>query len=461
MQNWTPDLSREDGPKYLAIAAALTRDIHGGALRPGDRLPPQRTLAERLSVDLTTVTKAYNEVRRSGLIEGGGRRGSFVRGAAADEASGDAAPPDTGMNLPPDPLGGTLADRYRRAVATVLTGPAAAARFHYQPGGGAVADREAGAAWLRAIGIEASADTVLLASGGQNALHAIVGAVLSPGDAVAVARHVYPGFLALARRYGIPLVTVAGDDEGIDPDALDAHCRAQAIRALYVVPTNDNPTAATMGAARRAALAEVARRHDLTIIEDDAYGRLPDAPTPPIAALAPERTWHVASLSKLISPGLRIAYLRAPSVRHAWRLATDLHETAVMAPPLNAAIASLWLRDGGIDALAGEVRAEAVARMALAREILSEVPFAAHPQGYHLWLPLPDGVAAGDVVNALRPAGLSVVPAAAFAVDPADATAALRVSIGGGLSRERLSRTLQLLDALLDQGGRRNGTAFV
>ncbi|MDB5686664.1 MAG: hypothetical protein JWR77_1253, partial [Rhizorhabdus sp.] len=72
MQNCLPDLTAYRGAKYLAIAAALTDDIETGRLRPGDRLPPHRKLAQTLSIDLTTVTKAYNEVRRTGLIEGGG-----------------------------------------------------------------------------------------------------------------------------------------------------------------------------------------------------------------------------------------------------------------------------------------------------------------------------------------------------------------------------------------------------
>ena len=100
-------------------------------------------------------------------------------------------------------------------------------------------------------------------------------------------------------------------------------CAAQAIRGLYVVPGNDNPTTATMSANRRRAIAEIARRRDIVVIEDDAYGRLASASLPPLASLAPERTWHVASLSKSISPSLRIAAAarRLPSRRPTRSLA--------------------------------------------------------------------------------------------------------------------------------------------
>ena len=460
MQNWSPDLAAGAGAKYLAIASALARDIEAGVLRPGDRLPPQRALADRLAIDLTTVTKAYNEVRRLGLIEGGGRRGSFVRADAGGQAeSTGAVLTDTGMNLPPEPLGGTLAARMRAGFADLLTGTGAAARLQYQPSGGAQADRAAAAAWLGARGIETSEDQLVVASGGQNALHAAIGAALAPGDAIATAAYAYPGLLALTRRHGLTVIPIASDEQGIDPDALAAACAVGDLRALYLVATNDNPTAATMDAERRRAIAEVARRHGLAILEDDAYGLLPAAPLPPVAAFAPERSWHIASLSKIVSPALRIAYLRAPGVREALRLGRDLHETAIMAPPLNAALASLWLRDGSLAALAGEVRAEAVARQAIAAAILHDLPYATHPEGYHLWLPLPAGCAPAAIVSALRPAGLSVVASDAFAVDPATAAPALRISIGGGISRERLGRTLHLLHAMI--GGEARGEAIV
>jgi DNA-binding transcriptional MocR family regulator len=175
----------------------------------------------------------------------------------------------------------------------------------------------------------------------------------------------------------------------------------------------------------------------------------------PIATFAPDLTWHVSSLSKIISPALRVGFVRAPSARAAWRLAADIHETAIMAPPLNAAVASCWIQDGTLQRLVGEVRGEAIERQRLAAEILTEAPYTAHPEGYHLWVSVPQDVSASHIVNTLRPAGLSVVQADAFAVEPAQSSPALRVSIGGSLSRERLARSLRMLDALLDQGATR------
>lgn len=454
MQNWSPDLSAHSGPKYQAIAAALLRDIEMGRLQAGDRLPPQRTLAEALSVDLTTVTKAYNEVRRLGLIEGGGSRGSFVKAAPVSPfPEAEVATVETGMNLPPDVAGGSLAGCIRDGVSTLLAAPNALTKLQYQPSGGALAERAAGAAFLKARGIDAPEDTVLVTSGGQSALHAIVATMFEPGDAVCTGAYVYPGFLAAARGHGIALVPVETDDEGLVPAALQAACRRRRIKAVYLVPTNDNPTASTMGAARRRELAEVAGREGLEIIEDDAYGLLPADPLEPIAAGAPDRTWHISSFSKIVSPSLRVAYVRAPSAPKAWRLAAELHGTAIMAPPLNAALVTRWVADEQLPRLIAEMREESIARQRLAREILGEAGYRCHPEGYHLWLPLPAGIAPSYLADTLRPTGLSVVPSDVFAVAPEQGETALRVSIGGSISRERLARALRMLDAILAHGG--------
>ncbi|MFW2851551.1 PLP-dependent aminotransferase family protein [Sphingomonas sp. TX0543] len=450
MQQWKPDIAGAEGPKYLAIAAALTRDIDAGVLQAGARLPTQRVLAKALGVDLTTVTRAFGEAHRLGLVEGDGRRGSFVRAPRSDApAIIYSEPADVGMNAPPEAPGGQLAAAFRRSAERLLGGDHGPAPFQYQPSGGLTLAREAGVKVLSRRGIPCSDDTVIVAAGGQHALHAVVSAALQPGDAVALGSYAYPGMLALARRYGLKLVPVAADEHGLDPDALNAACHVSPIRAVYVVPTNDNPTTTTMDVERRHAIARVARAHDLALIEDDAYGLLREQPLEPLAAIAPELTWHISSVSKILSPGLRVAWLAAPDIGKAWRLAADLYETAVMAPPLNAAIVADWVASDRFAALTGAVREEALARQGIATEELRPGSFRAQPEGYHLWVPLDPGMSSGDIAGALRSRGLSVVPSDSFAVQRGDAAPALRVSIGGMISREDLRRGLGFLAALI------------
>lgn len=452
MQSWMPEIGADDGPKYAAIAASLTRAIRDGQLRPGERLPAQRDLAQRLGVDLTTVTRAYGMVRDSGLIEGSGRLGSFVRNDLPMPA---LETDDVGMNMPPQPASALLDEALRSGTAALLRAGGATPLLQYQPSSGSRHDRAAAAAAMAAYGLPSAEEEIVITAGGQNALHAILGAGMESPPVLAVGHHVYPGLLALAARFGLRLMPVAGDVEGLDPDALSAAARAGA-SAVYVVPSNDNPTTATMGNERRRAIAEVARRHGLTVIEDDAYGRLPATPLAPIAAYAPERTWHIASLSKIISPALRVAHVRAPSTRDAWRLAADVHETAVMAPPLNVALISLWLRDGQLDALVAAVRAEARVRQRVIARPLAALDHAVHPDGYHVWLRGHPGVGAAELAAALRPTGLSVVPGERFLVDRSQTSPFVRLSIGGAIGHERLRRAFEALEAVLQRGASRS-----
>lgn len=451
MQDWNPDIRAARGPKYLAIAQALSDDIAAGVLAAGDRLPPQRSLAQALGLDLTTVTRAYGEAQRLGLIEGSGRRGSFVRARTVVQplvVVSDAG--DTGMNAPPEGFGGTLALAFRDCATALLNPELAALPFQYQRSGGAPSARKVGAELLSARGLPCSEDTVLVAAGGQHALHAIFSAELKAGDTLAVCAQVYPGLLALARRFGVSLRPIASDAEGMDPDALGKACREGGVRGVYLVPTNDNPTTLTMPPARRAAIAEVIARHHLLLIEDDAYGWLPQHPLPPVSAHVPANSWYIASVSKVLTPGLRVAWLRAPDVAGAWRLAADMHETAIMAPPLNAAVVTEWVHGGIFHRLIDEVRAEARLRQAMARDCLAPGSFRAQDYGYHLWVAVPDDLDSRHLCDALRQHGLPAIPGDVFAADRSLAgPPAMRVSIGGTISREHLRRGLNLLSALI------------
>lgn len=443
---WVPDLSRISGAKYLAIADAMQAAVESGRLRAGDRLLPQRDLAARLGVDLTTVTKAYDQARGRGLIGARGRAGSFI--LPQDTIAAGPPPRDTGMNMPPEVAGGSLLATWERTASALLRAEGAGGRLHYTPAGGRAADREAGAALFARLGLASDPDQLVVAAGAQNALHAIVAATLKPGDVVACGAHVYSVFLALARRFGLRLAPLAS----VDADSLDALCRTTMVAALYLVPTNDNPTTRTLDMAEREALAATLRRHDVRLIEDDAYGQLPDRPLAPVTSFAPERGFYVASVSKILSPALRVAHVRAPGVRDALALAAEVHASTVMAPPLDSALVTRWIEDGSYARLAAETRAEAKARQAIVASVLPQGSYAAHDCGYHLWVPLPAGSDQARVAEALRAAGMTAIPADAFAAGEGG-EAALRVSLGGAITRAALARGLTVLEMELAGAG--------
>ncbi|GJD36405.1 aminotransferase-like domain-containing protein [Methylobacterium aerolatum] len=451
MEFWNPTIAGDAGPKYLAIVKALADDIRAGRLSPGVRLPPQRALAKHLNVDLTTVTRAFNEARRSGLIDAAAGRGSFVRAAAPPAARVLGPDPsgsvDFSMNMPPQPVAARLAERMEGGLAQLSGSPGFLDRMQYQDSAGNMADRAAAAHWLSKRLGPLPVQRVLVAGGAQVVLAAVLAAILKPGDALCVPGLTYPGLRMAAERRGVHLVPVAYDKDGLDPEAFLEKCKSERPRALYLVPTLDNPTTATLPKVRRERVAEVARSHGVAIIEDDAYGALPpDAPAP-IAAGAADITWHIATLSKCASPGLRIAYVAVPGTNEAVRLAAELRAINMMASPLTAALASQWIAEGELDAVIAAIRQENGLRQAVAREVLGDLDVQAHPCGHHLWLRLPKPWRRGEFGAHARQLGLSVILSDAFAVGPAPE--AIRVSLGAAPDAETLRYGLSLLATLL------------
>jgi DNA-binding transcriptional MocR family regulator len=175
----------------------------------------------------------------------------------------------------------------------------------YQPHAGRPEHRAAGSEWLGRGEYDVPPDRVIVTSGAQHGLLASLSTVLRPGEKLGVEALCFPGMKVVARMLGCQLEPLAMDEEGITPDALEAACR-NGIRVFCCVSTLSNPTCAVMSIERRQAVAEILQKHGAFLVEDDIYGLLRRKPLPPIASFAPENTLYLTSLSKAISPGLRI-----------------------------------------------------------------------------------------------------------------------------------------------------------
>ncbi len=440
---WLDRVDRDDGPIYLAILKALSAAIADGELQAGEKLPPQRAVAAHLGVDFTTVTRAYAAARARGLVEGAVGRGTFVRGRAAEDEAGLV---DLSMNLPPPPLGLSLGRMLKETSRAVLDRTDPAALMAYHPGAGSLAQRAAGAAWLAPTLGEVAPDRILVSPGAQTALAALFTTLMRRGDALLVEPLTYPGALALAAHLGLRLIPCPVDGEGVLPQALERLCAEHRPGAIYLIPTLQNPVATTMGPARRRDVVRLARAAGVPILEDDAYGRLPAAPLPALASLDPENVWHVATLSKALSPGLRTAFVAAPDAAAAQRLAIALRAMSLMASPLTAAVATAWIREGAAEHLLAAIRAESRARQLLAHEILPQA--VGGPDGVHVWLDLPPGRDPTSLRASAAQRGLSLVTAESFAAGPSSRNG-LRISLGGQARREVLTQALQAVATLL------------
>jgi DNA-binding transcriptional MocR family regulator len=440
---WLRPLDPARGPRYLQIVELIGDAVANGVLRAGDRLPPQRRLAELLDVDLTTVTRAYLEARHRNLLDAVTGRGSFV--SAREAQSGPAI--DLSMNIPPAPKGVRLAELMQRGISEILAGASADRLMTYHVGTGSLADRAAGCAWLEPVLGRVVPERLIVAAGAQPALVALMGWLAAPGDALLVEPLAYPGLLAAARLCGLRLVPVEGDVQGLLPDALDRAAQEHGARLLALNPTIQNPTTVTMSAARRAEIVAIARAHKLGIIEDDPYSLLAGDAPPPLAALAPERVYHVATLSKVLTPGLRTAFVVIPPGMEADELAARLRTLTLMPAPLMTALATHWIRIGAARDLLAGVREEATARQALARSILPDT-MRAHPNGLHVWQPLPPHWDRHRLIETARQEGLGVTPSDVFGT-AGRAPDAVRISLGGVPERSRLAEALRTLASII------------
>ena len=444
--SWTPRLKDRDGPLYLAIADSVAADVEAGRLLPGTRLPAQRALAEILGIDFTTVTRAYAEAHKRGLVEGRVGHGTYVRRQQKPTLPNSARPVDVSMNMPPRFEDEAVDARMRAGVAAVAA-EGLDLFFTYQDPAGAMADREAGGQWLAPRLPDLSADRIVVCPGAQGAMAVALSLLAQRGDTICTESLTYPGMLALAAHLGLTIAPIAMDADGILPDRFEAVCVAAKPKALYCTPTLHNPTTATIPLARRRRMIEIARRHGVRIIEDDAYGALPRAPIMPLAALAPDIVYYIGGLAKCLSPALRVAYLVAPDNRIAARAASAVRAFSGMASPLTAAIATRWIADGTAGTVLDAIRQETATRQAIAAQLLPGA--ATKPDCFHAWLALPESWTAGTLASRARLEGIGLVTGDAFAIGRGPE--AIRIGLGSPGSASELTRGLEIIADLLER----------
>lgn len=449
MNDWCPELSQNGSPRYVAIADAIMRDLERGVLRPGDRLPPQRKLADFLGLDFTTVSRGYSEAQKRGLVESHVGRGTFVteqRTRASGPDPARARDEDLTMNMPPEPRD----ERLRRRMGEDLgyVGENMTTLLRYQSSIGSDRDKSAARTWLGKRGLRPSEEFVAITPGAHATILAILTILAEPGDTILCEAVSYPGVRAIAARLHLNLQGLPMDEEGIDPDALDRAIQEHKPRALYLTPTLHNPTTLTVPAERRRQIADVVNAHRLHVIEDDAYGFVPSDAPAALATHAPELTWYIGGLSKCLGGGLRLAYCAAPSSRCALSLGHALRSTAVMASPISSALATRWIEDGTADEVIGYIRAESAARQAIATELLAGLEYRSAPNAFNVWLRLPEGTGRADLMGRLTGRHIGIMPSDAFTVlGRPDEN--VRVCLGGSISREELRRgLLHMTDSL-------------
>ena len=449
---WMQAISAIRGPRYLAIAQGVRKALVSGALKSGDRLPPQREFARLLGLNLGTVTRAFDELRTMGLIKGEVGRGTYLAMNSSTDAPAslwDHSQPqgfiDLSHNFPERAPGMPGA----QAVLDALQSLQAQRLLATQVDTGHLAHRGAAAAWLVQRGVPATADNVVVTCGAQHGLLLALGALTRPGDIVLTEELTYYGLKSAAAMLGRPIVGVRMDQQGLLPDALETAIQRSGARVLFCCPTLHNPTTATMGPARRRDIVQVCRRHGVVIVEDDVYGWMPEEPLAPLAGLAPERTVYVTGLSKLVGPGLRIGFMAAPA-EHIRALGVALRATTLMASPLNAAAALQALTPETMERIVSAMRRETWERQALVASCLPAASVVSRPGAFYFGLRVGSQWTAQTFARAAETAGIGVTPYEVFEGAPMTGGGFVRVCHNAAPDRASLKRALLGLASLLD-----------
>src|SRR5260221_3337210 len=451
MTNGLPDLTQHRGPRYRAIADALAADITTGRLATGQRLPTHRDLAYQLHVTVGTVSRAYAEAERRGLIGGEIGRGTFVRARGESGPAPAGLPRDDEIDFALNAVAsGSEAQALADTLAELARDPALGRLLAYLPHVGLLEHRVAAARLLGNLDVDVSPDRIGLTSGAQHAMVVALTALAHPGDTIACEQLTYAGIKSVTRLLHLRVKPIAMDPEGIRPDAFDAACRETDLRALYICPTLQNPTGVTLSLERRRAIVAIAARHDVRLIEDDVYGFLtPDAP-PPLVALAPERVLYVNGTSKCLAPGLRVAFLVAPPDL-VGRVANGVRTTVWMATPLMAEVMRRWVDSGTVMRLVEQKRRIGRERQAAARRILGSAGATiapTHANALHLWMALPEPWTDEAFAAEARRNGVLVTAGTHFAIGrpPLDA---VRLALGSPRTTADVEHGLDTLACIL------------
>lgn len=440
MTIWPPQ--REDlvRPVYYSLAQRLVSAVEAGEFAAGTQLPTHRALAFDLGLSVQTVSRAYEELARLGVISGHVGRGSFVLARPTDTplpwhrlTRGDGVI-DCSMLVPV--TGEIHAERFSCALRQMADDLPYAALFSFRPRETLRDHCDKVRDWLVGCGLDLDgSDRILATNGNTAAMTCALMTAAMPGDQVVTEELSHHTLKSLCASLGLKLTGLAMDEQGLLPDGFERACLKGPVKVLYVMPAGLGPTAAMMTAERRTALVEIARRHNVWIIENDAWGPLQPNRAVPIAELAPERTFYFTGMSKCILPGLRIAWLVTPeSMLHAARSRHLI--TNWMATPIIAEIASRWIADGTATELLNWQRTQLARRNGLVDRVLYGVPHQSCPVGMHVWLPLPEVWSEEEFVAFARNDGVAVAAGANFAIDRARSHRGIRICIGVGTEAE-------------------------
>jgi len=451
---WKPVLTKRKGAtKHKILTERIIADIDAEVLPAHARMPTHRELARQLGVSVQTVSISYKEAERRGYLRGEVGRGTFVRSRITEKADRFMLDRNPGETMDLSIVRAVYTEAHEHASRAIMRDLSQVDNSTFmrpcRPIAGLDRHRAAAQAWLKDLGVEAAKDRILITNGAAHGLFLAVAAVVRPGEIVLTENLTDHGIIGLSNVLGFSLRGLPTDREGILVDAFEEACAAGGVSALVLVPSLGNPTSHVMGADRRRAIAEIARRYGVFVVEDEVYKPLLNTPLPSITELLPDLGFFVTSFTKSVLTGLRVGYLVVPP-QYSIRVASIMRVTTWSATNLPGEIATHWVENGTAKDLIEVQRREARARQAIVSEILGEHVAQTHPLSLCAWLKVPPRWAEEGLVRTLAQNHVAVTPSDPFKTGDSS-PGGLRICLGGRLSHAALAEALRIVKQTFEQ----------
>ncbi len=454
MTIWTPILDSAL-PKYLALAQAIEEAINQGELKPAEKLPPQRRLADTLKVTIGTISRAYSEAEHRGLVMAKTGSGTYVRAKDNDNTGINEMVQDVAgkidMQAAFAPEGPQI-KMLSRAMTSMLDSQELLSNIlHYAPELGYPNHRKSFQQWLSSEPVALKNCDFLLTHGGQHAISVSIDALCQKGDVILTEELVFPGILAAAQDKGVKIVTIAMDEEGIIPEQVLQACQRYKPRMIYLTPNSQNPCGTQLSIERRQALVDICRTHKVLVLEDDVQFIASKDKPKSMQELAPEQCIYLSSFSKRFSGAMRIGFLVAPSGLYS-QIRLSLRASTWTNSPILIHWLCQWMDNGELDKLQHWLAAEMSARQTLAKQHLAAWTPTSQQTSFNLWLVLPPGWLSHEFVAQAKTQGVLVRCADDYRAGQQIPLPAIRMCLSRPKTHVQLTNALIIIKTILEQG---------
>ncbi|MGG1519391.1 PLP-dependent aminotransferase family protein [Paenibacillus oryzisoli] len=449
--SWKPSIDKTQKPIYKVLAMQLKQDIFNGVLLPGTRLPSQRELADYLDLNLSTISKAFKMCELKGLLSAAVGSGTYV---SYDALSNAYLLEDTKPGHLIE-MGATLPDNASYEplllqLKSMLQETDYEKWFGYGRAGENLWQKDAALKLIRRGGLITTVDRILFANGAQNAIAAALASLCRPGDRIGADTHTYPGLKTVAAMLSIQIVPIKSENDEMSPFALEYACKNDNIKGIYVIPDYHNPTANIMSVENRKKIAAIAKTYNQFILEDTSYSLLSEKPLPPVASFVPEQTIFIASLSKIIAPALRLAYVAVP-VQFKDSMSKALYNLNVSVSPLFVELAARTIVSNQFELIIKGHREQAIRRNQLVNRYLADYTCIGAETSNFRWLLLPSKVTGFEFERLAAQQGVQVYAADRFVVGNSSPERAVRIAVCAPETLEELEEGLIILQKVLDE----------